>query len=492
MEKWKVWKREDEKVKKSMIEGGDAEIAMSAYGRNDFVIDFLMQSELWGIMSGMYPDRLKQANGKDWQAMNGVEIIRELANVHRISKCNKIIRDVRLMIDAGFNVEEIKNREKKDKGVVDTETISNHLNRISEESCNNTFYSHVKHIRSQRWIRGHTYAADAHEITIPYGRKFEGLGKVGKKYGYKLVILLNIEEKRERIIGFQIAPLQKSERKMLLEIIGEIEDKVTSIEDMIDILILDRGYWGAKFIKTLKQKYKIDVVTRVRDEAMNVVKEDIDLWLKEPDIKWRWRREERSRLGKIKVKYTYFEDLELVDKRGKLETKINTVVAYEYYLSGKPVLNKEGKPRRMIYMTTLPVKRNPYKVRKYYLARWIIENQGFRELTQRWEIDILAGRKLNIIRSRIAFVLMLYTAMKLLDMKHPGRWQKEAKKLKSRGEKGWMGGLGIIAYTNDGYYGAFSVKEYQSTIKSTIKEEIRKRVEKGLTIEEILKEFDDL
>jgi len=43
------------------------------------------------------------------------------------------------MIDAGFNVEEIKKREKQDKAVVDTETLSNHLNRISEESCTKTY-----------------------------------------------------------------------------------------------------------------------------------------------------------------------------------------------------------------------------------------------------------------------------------------------------------------------------------------------------------------
>jgi len=490
MEKWKVWKRGDNRVEKTMIAGGSTEVTTSAYGRNDFVIDFLMQSGLWKIMSDMYPDRLKKKNGKDWKAMNGVEIIRELANVHRISKCNKIIRDVRLMIDAGFNVEEIKKREKQDKAVVDTETLSNHLNRISEESCTKTFYSYVKHIRSKRWIRGHIYAADAHEIIIPYGRKFERLGKVGEKYGYKLVVLLNIEKDRERVIGFQIAPLQKSERKMLLEIIKEIEARVTFIKDMINVLILDRGYWGAKYIKTLKQKYKIDVVTRARDEGMNVVKEDIDLWLKEPDIKWHWRREERSRLGKIKVKYTYFEGLELLDKRDKLVTKINAVVAYEYHLDGKPILDKKGRQRRMIYMTTLPLKRNPYKIRKYYIERWTIENQGFRELTQEWEIDILAGRKLNTIRSRIAFVLMLYTAMKILDMKYPGKWQEEAEKLKSRGEEGWMGGLGVISYTNDGYYGAFTAKQYKRIIELALKEKLKEASKQGLTIKEALNKLD--
>ena len=33
MEKWKIWKRGDNEVEKTMIDGGDAEVTMSAYGR---------------------------------------------------------------------------------------------------------------------------------------------------------------------------------------------------------------------------------------------------------------------------------------------------------------------------------------------------------------------------------------------------------------------------------------------------------------------------
>lgn len=69
------------------------------------------------------------------------------------------------------------------------------------------------------------YAADAMEIIIPYGEKYENIGHVGDKKGYKLVVLLNINPGCERIVGFSLAPLQRSERAMLREILEHLDKK---------------------------------------------------------------------------------------------------------------------------------------------------------------------------------------------------------------------------------------------------------------------------
>jgi hypothetical protein len=80
--------------------------------------------------------------------------------------------------------------------------------------------------------------------------------------------------------------------------------------------------------------------------------------------------------------------------------------------------------------------------------------------------------------------------MKILDMKYPGKWQEEAEKLKSRGEEGWMGGLGVISYTNDGYYGAFTAKQYKRIIELALKEKLKEASKQGLTIKEALNKLD--
>jgi hypothetical protein len=140
----------------------------------------------------MAPDRLKKENGKPWRALNGVEVLRELARVERIGQCGKVLRDARLMRIAGFNAEAVQKARQAGKPVMDPETLSNHLGRISPKAAAQAFAAHVGLMRRKRWIRGGTHAADAHEIIVPCGRTSERLGKVGEKYGYKLVLLLNV------------------------------------------------------------------------------------------------------------------------------------------------------------------------------------------------------------------------------------------------------------------------------------------------------------
>ena len=186
-----VWVRDDAACSEALRSGAPVEVALSSFGDNDGVLDFLVTSGLWSVLTSMEPDGLRKENGKPWRALNGVEVLRELARVDRIAHCGKIVRDVRLMMIAGFNAEAVARARARDRPVVDPETLANHLARISPRSAARTFAEHVDLLRRKRWIRGRTYVADAHELIVPYGRHSERLGRIGEKYGYKLVILLN-------------------------------------------------------------------------------------------------------------------------------------------------------------------------------------------------------------------------------------------------------------------------------------------------------------
>ena len=111
----------------------------------------------------------------------GIEVIRELADINAISHCGKILSDVRLMAIAGFNVEEIERGRGKGKLIIDPETLSNHLGRIGVWSVQRSFAEHVGLLRQRRWIRGKVYAADAMEIIIPYGEKYENSRSYGRE-----------------------------------------------------------------------------------------------------------------------------------------------------------------------------------------------------------------------------------------------------------------------------------------------------------------------
>ena len=62
-EKLKLWVRNEAECERVLLEGGPAEVCLSGFGANDFVIGALRELGLWERMIRMYPNRLKADNG---------------------------------------------------------------------------------------------------------------------------------------------------------------------------------------------------------------------------------------------------------------------------------------------------------------------------------------------------------------------------------------------------------------------------------------------
>ena len=134
--------------------------------------------------------------------------------------------------------------------------------------------------------------------------------------------------------------------------------------------------------------------------------------------------------------------------------------------------------RRRIYVTTLDAKEDPFRIYRLYKDRWTIENQGIRYLSQRWSIRDFAGRSLNSIQARILTVLMLYNAVKILEMKYEDKMEKLKEKMREKGERSYLSGSALIVYGRDKYYGIFSAVNYahlvaERTAKTTTREFVR-------------------
>jgi hypothetical protein len=485
-----VWYRDDAACSQALRSGAPVEAELSSFGEGDLVLDFLVSSGLWSVLTSMEPDKLRMHNGKPWSALNGVEVLRELARVDRIAHCGKILRDTRLMMIAGFNAEAVTRARARDRPVVDPETLANHLDRISPRSAARAFTRHVELLRRKRWIRGNTYVADAHEITLPYGRHSERMGRIGEKFGYKLVVLLNATPDRERIVGFVLAPLQHGERALLQIILRDLDRRFGPLRRWMHTLLLDRGYWGAEFLLGLHRRYGMDLVTLARDEDLEFTRE-LDRLAATPDAPWRWTRETHSHFGEIQVHLAGFDGIELYDKDGQVLGQLNAAVADEYDAAGARLRDEKGDVRpRFHYATTLPAAGRPERIRRYYDQRWVIENQGFRELTQAWSLDCPAGRRFNVLNARIAFALMLYNGDRLLRMKHPDLWQEIVRRQQAFGERNRLGGPTVAAYTPEGHLGLYTIAEYGQLVadreRGRLLDALREGLAQGESLERVV------
>lgn len=492
--RFSTWLRDDPEAREAILKGKDVEVVGTSYAKNDFILEFLMGSGLWEILASIRPGKLRKENGKPWRALNGLEILRELIHVERIAHCGRVISDTRLMMIAGFNAEDIRRQRRRKGLLVDPETLGNHLARMNPPEVLGAFYRHVALLKDQRWIGRGVYAADAHEITFPHARGWEGMGKVADAHGYKLVLLVRVSPGGERIVGMAMGPLQLSEHRLLRILLRQLEEKVCPVRKLIDVLVLDRGYWGAEFLLGLRKRFGFHFVTRAQHEGLGLVK-DVEGLRREAEAAGPAKvvPECRSRLGKIKVSLWGFEGIPLRNERDKEVGKANVVVAEEYDAKGKRIQEANGQIRSpLYYVTSLPAKGDPYAIRRHYLQRWTIENQGFRNLTQRWSLDVAAGRNYRSILARTCFVLVLANAESILEEHFPGPWQEERKRLGVLGVPGLIGGEpAIAAYTPRGQLGILETEEYGSLIRQNERAvciaELRKAQARGEGIEAVLR-----
>lgn len=506
MKTWQLWREDKAAVTRQLEEGLRHEGHNSAFGDNDLIIGFLMVEGFWSVLTGTKADLLKKENGYPPRMLNGLCALCELAGVERIAQSGKVLGDEALLRMAGFQAEQIEAARSDGRLRVDPETLSNHLSRISAVSAQRSWWEHVRLLKSKRWYRGGVYAVDGTDITIPYGQKqnYEGAEHRGEAVGYKLVVVLNLDEGHERVVGWALGGLARSEKAMLKEIFRGLREQFGRLGDWMDVLVMDRGYWGAEFLGELKRSEGVDYVTRTRDDEVDVARE-VDGLARLKSTIWHEMPEQHSRLGAMLVRMAGFSGVPLYDGDGKDHGPCQVVIAEEYDLKGRRLPERP----RFRYVTSLAVdpadERSVQQVRSYYRRRWSVENQGFWVLTKRWNLDTLAGRNLNAIRARLNFVLQLYNAENCCAWKHPGSFQKELPRLKRppKGER--LGKPSIMIYTPDGRVGAFQANEYrklvtaavttavekatETAVKKNLKAAILKALQEGRSIEDILREL---
>ncbi len=328
------------------------------------------------------------------------------------ANCGPLLKDPYLLTRIGFTAEKIESRLAQGRGVIDTETLLNHLGRFTEKDLEAGFLQHLEGIRHKRWLRGGVYAVDGHDIVIPYGKGYEGARRISDgAYGYKLLVLLNIQEGCELIVGYVLGGLQESEITVLRRLLARLDHTMGPLREWLKVVLLDRGYWGTDLFCELHQDYGIDFVSRVRDQKMDL-NGSIQRQLEEPGRAWTEWEEPRQFSGRQetqKVRVTALRPITLTSDESPAHRQIavNIVVAVQSHGDGSPILDKKGKDiSRTDYVTSLQPGRHGVRVRAFYQRRWGIENQGFRGLSQTWDIDRPARHSYPAVLARLVFVFL--------------------------------------------------------------------------------------
>jgi len=494
---FRLWEKDRERVEQEIVGGGRFRVVETERGRYDAMLDFLLRSGLWEAATEMRPAGLKKDNGVPYRCLNGLECLREMAGIATPAECGPLLRDAYLLERVGFTAEQVACTTQQDRTIIDPETLLNHLARFTEQDLEAGFGQHLEVIRQKRWLRGGVYAVDGHDILIPYGKGYQGARRISEgSYGYKLLVLLNLQADCELVVGYVLGGLQESEITMLRRLLARLDQTLGPLRKWLQILLMDRGYWGTDLFCELHQDYGIDFVSRVRDEKLEI-QGSIERQLQDPERRWTTLEEERQFSGRKetqRVRMTALDPIRLIsDQPPYREILVNVVVAEQSHADGSPIRDKNGKDiSRTDYITTLSPGRYGVKVRGFYRSRWGIENQGFRWLSQTWDIDRPAGHSYGAVLARLVFVFMIYNARHLFQRqsRHRPEDAQQLRGMRSYGAKVSLAGAINMVLTESGFCCSLTTRELLRLQKRRIQSILRRGWADGRSAEEIMRELD--
>lgn len=143
----------------------------------------------------------------------------------KLQYADPLLRDGKLLVDLGFNLSHVAQRQSEDRSVLHRDTLRNHYKRVPVREAQRAFYEeHLWHLRHRKWLRKGLYAADTFTIEVApdatsYQLSFHEFkdGKTkeeSKIQGYKVCFLLNLKEDRERVVGVSIGPVNANSQSL--------------------------------------------------------------------------------------------------------------------------------------------------------------------------------------------------------------------------------------------------------------------------------------
>ena len=260
-------------------------------------------------------------------------------------------------------------------------------------------------------------APDATSYQLSFHEFQDGKTKEESKIqGYKVCFLMNLKEDRERIVGVSLGSLNRDDRALLRQ-------------------------------RDRKEEHKQE-----RDWVHGTIPAS------------------RRKDGELAVRVTTVASLAVVhDETGK-GFRANGVLQYS--------MRKPDGPFRLL--TNAPLKAGkPAQglsfVQHYQKRFGGAENQGVRELNQKWQLKTPVGRKRNALYARIAMAVMQFNNLKVLASVKRKEFADLEETRKKRGRRSLLAGYGVVVYVGQSY-GVFSGEEFGELMQRRENQRVRQQL----------------
>jgi hypothetical protein len=333
-----IWHRQKETL--DALKAGEIEsVQVSAELPVDKIVSFGLKEGFLKQGLQLFPDPRKR-----WEVPIDVallpQVLQRLNDEHSLLLAPYMLNSADLITELGYNVQ-VLNQGFNDKAkyprqtVFHGETLKHILNASRVPKLLEWFNSGWLPIwRQASPGRTRQYLLDGTKIKIrPQAlSSFEGAGVVGNdkgehEYGYKVVFLYEIIDKKGVIVGINIGPINRHDIELGKDLIASFAFEEGSS------LIMDRGFIDGEWITHLKKKRGVDVFIPLRHnmeltQAAIVCADNRTEWKDHPT-------REGQKIYEVKKEDLYWKECELFESG----------VLVRWW-------QKDGKPDEVLFVTT--------------------------------------------------------------------------------------------------------------------------------------------
>lgn len=356
-----------------------------------------------------------------------------------------LFKDIGLLKILGFTAKEIqqgtnerwKGRGKeKPSGPMHQQTLANALENFTAWEIELLVNEAVKLLSKHGFIRGSIFALDATDLETT--KKYKNCGRVTRKekrvnkkgqvveievtrYGWKLLILMDLQSRI--MVAAKVVAIQEHESQFTLELIKQGEENIG--RGKIKIIVMDRGFLDGVTLWEIKHDYGIDFIVPAK-ENMHVTKDAQSFRRQKADGKYifreqkveqiKHRKKKGEKVGGIESRKTVVMGLvglltyDQYGEEGEVEKK-NSKKFQPHPINALMVLCWKGKEykagQEKVFLSSLPVT-SPLQVINYYDDRSLIENIGFRELKQGWNLKSYPKKREDAVRNHVLLTVTIF------------------------------------------------------------------------------------
>ncbi|MFH0795470.1 MAG: transposase [Candidatus Omnitrophota bacterium] len=361
------------------------------------------------------------------------KIICEMNSLNQVDM--QLFKDRALLEMIGFTGVQIEEGfSKRSKGrhlPFNISTLGKLMPDFSPAETNSLFSNQFALLAQKNFVPSGIFAADSTPLYVSFHSKYPNTGiikKDGKRYrGYKLITLKYVgsfsqkaKPKPEIFVAAILVPLNESENKYLLPLLEQARKNIGP--DKIKMVVVDRGFLSGENLWEVKHKYGTDFLIYSKSN-MDVTKE-LNVRLK--DARDRQKRglpedEDKNLFFQKDNQHTVygFNNLRWFwtygDKEHQVEMKKKLYQKEKHFqtnpISGAIITRYQDKEDKNI--TLLSSRRfsqsfTPLDAITFYHKRQQIENAGFRELKQGYNIGNFPSRKYNGVFFHVLFTLLIF------------------------------------------------------------------------------------